>query len=88
MSTSVERLRQAPTPSGQPEETDRLAERLYEQFGKPLESTHAGMFVAITPDGRTLLDADLVETVKRASAAFGPDNFVYRVGEGVVGTWR
>ena len=37
------------------------ANRLYEQYGKPLEQEHWGEFVAIFLDGRTLVGVDLVD---------------------------
>ena len=36
-----------------------IADRLYDQYAKPLEAEHWGEFIAIHPeDGRTLMDAD------------------------------
>ena len=70
------------------DERVRLADDLYERYGRPLEQTHTGRFVAITPDGRTLLGADLHDTVARAVAAFGPGSYVFKIGDKVVGTWR
>ena len=70
------------------EERVEQATRLYERFGKPLEPAYTGMFVAITPDGRTLLGSDVLDTAQRAFTAFGPGSYVFKVGEGVVGTWR
>ena len=64
------------------------AERLYEQYGKPLEQEHQGDFVAITPDGRTLLGTSASEVGRQAKAAFGPGNFVFKLGPRVVGKWR
>jgi hypothetical protein len=70
------------------EERAARAIALYEQFGRPLESAHTGEFVAITPDGRTLLGPTLVGTVEDAAATFGPGSFVFKVGDVVVGAWR
>ena len=64
------------------------ADRLYEQYGKPLEAEHFGEFVAISRDGRTLLGASAGEVGRRAKAAFGPGNFVFKIGPRVVGKWR
>jgi len=61
---------------------------LYEQFGKPLEPTHVGQYVAITSDGRSIVGDELLETIRKASTTLGPGSFVFKVGEGVVGTWR
>jgi hypothetical protein len=70
------------------EERASRAFALYERFGKPLEPAHTGEFIAITPDGRTLLGPTLIGTVQQAAATFGPGSFVFKVGEVVVGAWR
>ena len=36
------------------------SEKLYDQYGKPLEQEHWGEYVAIFPDGRTLIGTDLM----------------------------
>jgi hypothetical protein len=64
------------------------ANQLYEQFGKPLELAHLGEFVAIAPDGRTVLGTSAHEVGHRAKATFGPGNFVFKLGPRVVGKWR
>ena len=64
------------------------ANRLYELYGKPLETEHRGEFVAISRDGRTLLGASASEVGREARAAFGSGNFVFKIGPRVVGTWR
>ncbi|MBI4492414.1 MAG: hypothetical protein HY690_06435 [Chloroflexi bacterium] len=66
----------------------QLADRLYEQYGKPLEAQHWGEYVAISPDGRTLLGPTILEVLEKATAAFGPGTFVFKVGEKAVGKWR
>ena len=53
-------------------------ERLYEQYGKPLDQEHQGRLVAIAPDGRTLLGTSAGEVGRRAKAAFGP-GFVFKL---------
>jgi hypothetical protein len=88
MTTTADQSTGQPVVASPNDERVRLAFDLYERFGKPLESAHADEFVAITPDGRTLLGTDLVETITRASATFGPGSFVFKVGERAVGTWR
>jgi hypothetical protein len=62
--------------------------RLYEMYGKPFEAHHWGEFVAIAPDGRTLLAPTLLEAVQQAATELGPGNYVFKVGELVVGKWR
>jgi hypothetical protein len=53
-------------------ERERLLEesdRLYELYGKPLEAEHWGEFVAISPDGRTLLGPSADEVGRAAREA-------------------
>ena len=68
------------------QELESEADRLYERYGKPLEQEHWGEFVAISPDGRTLLGATLRQVMEQAQEAFGPGNFIFKVGE--ISTWR
>lgn len=63
------------------------ADRLYEQYGKPLEREHRGEYLAVSRDGQTLLAPSLLDAVERAADTFGPDNFVFKVGEKAVGKW-
>ena len=62
--------------------------RLYELYGKPFEAQHWGEYVAITPDGRTVLAPTLLEAVQQAASLLGSDNHVFKVGERTVGKWR
>jgi len=62
--------------------------RLYEQFGRALEADHAGEFVAIAPDGRSLLGHSAGEAGRKVKAAFGPGNFVFKLGPRVAGKRR
>jgi hypothetical protein len=62
--------------------------RLYERYGKPLETEHRGEYVAIAPDGRTVLAPTLLEVVQRATTILGSGNQVFKVGERTVGKWR
>ena len=64
------------------------SENLYDQYGKPLEQDHWGEFVAIFPDGRTLVGTDLMDVSEQALAQFGKGSFVFKVGEKAVGKWR
>ena len=57
------------------------ADRLYEQYGKPLEAEHWGEYVAIARDGRVVLAPTLLEVMQRATAAFGPGSDVFKIGE-------
>jgi hypothetical protein len=63
-------------------------DRLYEQYGRPLEAEHWGEYVVITPDGRTLLAPTLAQAVLRASEVFGDGNFAFKIGPRVVATLR
>jgi hypothetical protein len=64
------------------------SDRLYEQYGRPLEGEHWGEFVVITPDGRTLLAPTPIDAVLKGRDAFGPGNFVFKVGDRAVFTLR
>jgi hypothetical protein len=66
----------------------RQGDRLYERYAKPLEIEHAGEYIAITRDGRTLLGAAPVEFMQMAKDAFGPGSFLFKVGEQAVWTLR
>lgn len=61
---------------------------LYERYGKPLEATHRGEYVAIAEDGRTLLAPTLVQALADGAVRLGPGNFVFNIGERVVATWK
>ena len=64
------------------------ANLLYERYGKPFEAQHRGQYVAISPEGRTLLGDSVRDVLLQAKAAFGPGNFVFKIGERAVGKWR
>jgi len=72
----------------QQQQLTKEADRLYEQYGKPLEEEHFGEFVAITRDGRTMLGADDYDLTRAAKESFGPGNFICKVGPRVVGKLR
>ena len=59
--------------------------RLYERYGKPLESEHWGKFVAISPKGETLLGTDMDEVFLRALDETGRGFFLFKVGEKAAG---
>lgn len=64
-------------------------DHLYEQFGKPLEMTHLGEFVAISTDGRVIVGLDDIEVLKQAITLFGPGHFAFRrIGSKTLGKWR
>ncbi len=66
----------------------KQAERLYEQYGIPLEKEHWGEYIAIFPDGRWVLGLSRLETLDQALVKFGPGSFVFKLGDKVVGKWR
>ena len=64
------------------------SERLYSQCGQPLEQKYLGQYVAISPNGKTIVGADLMDVSGRALDQFGQGSFVFKVGEKAVGKWR
>lgn len=60
-------------------------DELYERYGKPLEAEHWGEFVAIFPDGRTLIGPTAGEVMRQAVQTFGPGSYVFKVGPRAVG---
>jgi hypothetical protein len=63
------------------------ADSLYERYGKPLEATHNGKYVAISADGKTIIGASLPEVMAQAKQQLGTGNFVFKIGERSVGKW-
>ncbi len=66
----------------------KKSEQLYDQYGKPLEQDHWGEYVAVFPDGRTVVGTDLMDVSDQALAQYGKGSFVFKVGEKAVGKWR
>ncbi|HEU0022550.1 MAG TPA: hypothetical protein VFR55_12895 [Dehalococcoidia bacterium] len=63
-------------------------DRLYELYGKPLEEEYSGKFVAIGPDGQTILGDDDAEILQQAIEKFGSGTFAFtRVGDRTLGRW-
>jgi hypothetical protein len=69
-------------------ELERRYDELYDRFGKPLEAAHYGEYLAVSPDGRTVLGRTLLEVTQKAHTVFGPGNFLFKIGEKAVGKWR
>jgi hypothetical protein len=69
------------------EEKLRQMDALYEQYGKPLETKHWGEFVAIAPDGRSVLAPTVLEAAELAEETLGRGVFLFKVGEKVVFKW-
>jgi hypothetical protein len=63
------------------------SDALYERYGKPLEKTHWGKFIAISNSGKTLIADTILELMQQAKAALGPGNFIFKIGERAVGKW-
>jgi hypothetical protein len=71
------------------EEEAQADERLYQRYGKPLETQHSGEYVAISREGRLIIGSDDIEVLKKAIADFGSGRFAfYRIGSKVLGRWR
>ena len=66
----------------------RLSDALYEQHVRPLEAEHYGEYVAIFPDGRTILGPALIEVAQRAKDTFGPGAHLFKIGPKAVGKLR
>lgn len=75
-----EQLRQA--------ELRAKANRLYATYGKAFEPEHWGKYLAISPDGRTLLGLTSREVLRRATDAFGKGNFIFKIGDRALGRIR
>lgn len=73
----------APVPA-QPDQGDEL----YERHAKPHEAAHWGAFIAVSPNGETLLGRDLLELAQQAASSLGKGFYLFRVGERSVGHIR
>lgn len=67
------------------EEALKQSDELYERYGKPLEAEHWGEFVAIAPDGRTVLGTDMDEVFFDACETLGEEFIQFKVGPKAVG---
>ena len=64
----------------------RDADRLYQQYVKPLEKDHEGQYAAVSLHGRTVIAPTLLEAVQQGTDAFGRGkNVVFKIGDKVVG---
>lgn len=64
-------------------------DRLYERYGRPLETGHTGEFVAISFAGETILGSDELTLAVQAAKHFGSGNFALRrVGYDAEIRWR
>jgi len=61
---------------------------LYERYGKSLERTHKGEYLAIGPKGQTVLGKRAGEALRKAIKSFGSGNFgLFRIGHATFGEW-
>ena len=63
------------------------SDELYEQYGKPLEKTHLGKYIAISPSGKTLIAGNILKIMQEAKKKLGPGNFIFKIGERSAGKW-
>ena len=55
--------------------------QIYAQYVEPLEAEHRGEFVAISPDGKTLIGNNTEELRKQADSQFGEGSVIIKVGK-------
>ena len=70
------------------QELRAMGDHLYETYVKPLEREHWGEFAAVSPSGELIRGATSYDVSLQASEAFGPGNFVFKIGDRVVGRLR
>lgn len=70
------------------QELKKKSDELYERYGKPLEQEHWGKYIAIFPDGRTIIGDTPHEVLDKAVTTFGRGSFVYKIGPRAVWTFR
>ena len=56
------------------------SDALYDKYVQPLEKDHWGKFVAVAPDGRTLLGSNPYKIDMEAWNAFGDEAVMFEVG--------
>jgi hypothetical protein len=64
---------------------EKEMDRLYEQYGKPLEAEHWGEYLAISENGQTLLAPTLDEVLELSHEMLGPGSLIMKVGEVAIG---
>ncbi len=61
---------------------------LYAQYGTPFEKAHKGEYLAIGPEGETILGERAGEVLNKAVVRFGSGNFaLLTVGHSTFGKW-
>jgi hypothetical protein len=63
------------------------SDALYERYGKPLEKTHWGKYIAISPTGKKLISDNVLKLMEKAKTTLGPGNFIFKIGDRAVGKW-
>jgi hypothetical protein len=66
----------------------KTARALYEQYGRPLEAEHKGEYVVISNSGNTIVGKNLTEVITQAIDKFGKGQFVFKIGNRAVGSFR
>lgn len=64
------------------------SDKLYVQYVKPLEQEHRGEYAAVSPDGKLVLAQTLPDVMEKAEQVLPPGNFLFKVGDIAVDTWR
>ncbi len=70
-----------------PKKLEQLSDRLYKEYGKPLEKEHRGEFLAVSQKGKMILGTNLLKLAQKASKILGPGNFIFKIGDIAVGKW-
>lgn len=65
----------------------KTAHALYEKYVKPLEAEHRGEYVAVSQRGQIVFGSAVADVIRKASASFGPGNFIFMVGQRAIGKW-
>jgi hypothetical protein len=63
------------------------SDALYESYGKPLEKTQWGRYVAISQDGKFVIADSVLDLMQQAKTTLGPGSFIFKIGERAVGKW-
>jgi hypothetical protein len=66
----------------------RKSEEIYRRHVSPLEQEHSGKYIAVTEAGEVVLAPTLSELIDKAERELSPGNFLFRVGDLAIDTWR
>ncbi len=64
------------------------ANRIYDLHVKPVEDLHRGEYAVVWSDGQTVFAGTLLDAARLAHRAPSADNFIFKVGERVLGKLR